>query len=124
MAKTYIWQLRNPDGGPKGLEFAMGSSAPTDVMLGHAPRVAGPVRPAVELGERAFDVGERRRDRPRDRGRAQALDGLGRPVADTLAEREVHSGFGRSGEASELVLERAFPFLERSADVHVSSIRS
>ena len=36
MAKTYIWQLRNPDGGPKGLEFAMGSSAPTDVMLGHA----------------------------------------------------------------------------------------
>lgn len=32
----YVWELRNPDGGAMGLEFARGRSAPTDVMLGHA----------------------------------------------------------------------------------------
>jgi hypothetical protein len=36
MAETYLWELRNPDGGSTGLEFARGKSAPTDVMLGHA----------------------------------------------------------------------------------------
>jgi hypothetical protein len=36
MARTYIWELRNPDGGPTGLEFAKGRSAPTDVMIGHS----------------------------------------------------------------------------------------
>ena len=36
MATTYIWELRNPDGGSLGLEFARGKSAPTNVMLGHA----------------------------------------------------------------------------------------
>jgi hypothetical protein len=32
----YVWELRNPDGGGMGLEFARGRSAPTEVMLGHA----------------------------------------------------------------------------------------
>jgi hypothetical protein len=36
MAETYIWDLRNPDGGSMGLEFARGRSAPTDIMLAHA----------------------------------------------------------------------------------------
>lgn len=36
MTETYVWELRNPDGGAFGLEFARGTSAPTDVMLVHA----------------------------------------------------------------------------------------
>jgi hypothetical protein len=32
----YIWDLRNPDGGAMGLDFARGRSAPFDVMLAHA----------------------------------------------------------------------------------------
>jgi hypothetical protein len=36
MGETYVWELRNPDGGAMGLEFARGASAPTDVMLVHA----------------------------------------------------------------------------------------
>lgn len=36
MARTYLWHLRNPDGAARGLEYATGSSAPTDVMLAHA----------------------------------------------------------------------------------------
>jgi hypothetical protein len=36
MARTYVWDMRNPDGAAMGLEFARGSSAPTDRMLGHA----------------------------------------------------------------------------------------
>ena|SRR5438105_3975224 len=36
MAKTYVWELRNPDGGSTGLEFARGKSAPTSRMLGHS----------------------------------------------------------------------------------------
>lgn len=32
----YIWNLRNPDGGAMGLDFARGRSAPHDVMLAHA----------------------------------------------------------------------------------------
>jgi hypothetical protein len=36
MADTYFWELRNPDGGSLGLEFARGKSAPTKTMLGHA----------------------------------------------------------------------------------------
>jgi len=36
MGETYVWELRNPDGGALGLEFARGTSAPTDVLLVHA----------------------------------------------------------------------------------------
>jgi hypothetical protein len=36
MADTYTWHLRNPDGASRGLEFATGASAPTDVMLAHS----------------------------------------------------------------------------------------
>jgi hypothetical protein len=36
MPKTYLWALRNPDGGSTGLEFARGTSAPTNTMLGHS----------------------------------------------------------------------------------------
>jgi hypothetical protein len=36
MAESYLWDLRNPDGGSVGLDFARGRSAPTDVMLAHA----------------------------------------------------------------------------------------
>jgi hypothetical protein len=36
MAETYVWELRNPDGGMLGLEFARGQSAPTQVILVHA----------------------------------------------------------------------------------------
>jgi hypothetical protein len=36
MPRTYVWELRNPDGGSTGLEFARGKSAPTDRMLGHS----------------------------------------------------------------------------------------
>ena len=36
MGETYVWDLRNPDGGALGLEFARGASAPTDTMLVHA----------------------------------------------------------------------------------------
>src|SRR5207249_4139074 len=36
MAETYFWELRNPDGGSLGLEFARGKSAPTRTILGHA----------------------------------------------------------------------------------------
>src|SRR5438094_7252554 len=36
MANTYVWELRNPDGGSTGLEFARGTSAPTDRMLVHS----------------------------------------------------------------------------------------
>src|SRR5436309_6835498 len=36
MGETYVWEIRNPDGGASGLEFARGTSSPTDVMLVHA----------------------------------------------------------------------------------------
>jgi len=36
MPKTYVWEVRNPDGGSMGLEFARGKSAPTERMLGHS----------------------------------------------------------------------------------------
>jgi hypothetical protein len=36
MTQTYVWELRNPDGGAMGLEFARGTSSPTDVILVHA----------------------------------------------------------------------------------------
>jgi hypothetical protein len=36
MTETYVWEIRNPDGGALGLEFARGTSAPTDEMLVHA----------------------------------------------------------------------------------------
>src|SRR2546429_8065267 len=36
MSETYVWELRNPDGGAMGLEFARGASSPTDVILVHA----------------------------------------------------------------------------------------
>lgn len=36
MSEQYVWDLRNPDGGMLGLEFARGVSAPCDVMLAHA----------------------------------------------------------------------------------------
>ena len=36
MSKSYVWELRNPDGGAMGLEFGRGVSAPTDVILVHA----------------------------------------------------------------------------------------
>ena len=45
MAETYVWELRNPDGGALGLEFARGASAPTDTMLVHA----APSRVHVEV---------------------------------------------------------------------------
>ena len=45
MTKTYVWEMRNPDGGAFGLEFARGTSAPTDVMLTHA----APSRLSVEV---------------------------------------------------------------------------
>jgi hypothetical protein len=32
----HIWELRNPDGGMLGMEFARGLAAATDVMLAHA----------------------------------------------------------------------------------------
>lgn len=32
----WVWELRNPDGGMLGLEFARGTSDPTDCMLAHA----------------------------------------------------------------------------------------
>jgi hypothetical protein len=31
-----VWEIRNPDGGPQGLEIARGRSAAHDVMLTHA----------------------------------------------------------------------------------------
>ncbi len=43
----FVWDLRNPDGGGMGLEFARGRSAPTDVMLAHAL----PERVDVEVRE-------------------------------------------------------------------------
>jgi hypothetical protein len=36
MSGSYVWELRNPDGGALGLEFARGQSSPTEVMLVHA----------------------------------------------------------------------------------------
>jgi hypothetical protein len=36
MTQTYVWELRNPDGGAMGLEFARGTSSPTDVILVHS----------------------------------------------------------------------------------------
>lgn len=33
---AYTWELRNPDGGMLGLEFARGVSAATDVILAHS----------------------------------------------------------------------------------------
>jgi hypothetical protein len=36
MATQYEWELRNPDGGMLGMEFAHGVSAPTDVILAHS----------------------------------------------------------------------------------------
>ena len=33
---TYIWDLRNPDGGMLGLEFARGVADATDCMLAHS----------------------------------------------------------------------------------------
>ena len=36
MGETYVWEMRNPDGGAFGLEFARGTSAPTDAILVHA----------------------------------------------------------------------------------------
>ena len=45
MGETYVWELRNPDGGAMGLEFARGQSSPTDVMLVHAT----PTRINVEV---------------------------------------------------------------------------
>ena len=36
MGESYVWELRNPDGGAMGLEFARGVSSPTNVMLVHA----------------------------------------------------------------------------------------
>jgi hypothetical protein len=48
----YVWELRNPDGGAMGLEFARGRSAPTDLMLGHAL----PERVDVEVRDEAGGV--------------------------------------------------------------------
>jgi hypothetical protein len=36
MRDTYTWQLRNPDGGMLGLEFAYARTACCDVVLAHA----------------------------------------------------------------------------------------
>src|SRR5438132_2683785 len=36
MGETYVWEMRNPDGGAFGLEFARGTSSPTDTILVHA----------------------------------------------------------------------------------------
>jgi hypothetical protein len=36
MTQTYVWELRNPDGGAMGLEFARGTSSSTDVILVHS----------------------------------------------------------------------------------------
>jgi hypothetical protein len=36
VSEQYVWDLRNPDGGMLGLEFARGVSAPCDVILAHA----------------------------------------------------------------------------------------
>jgi hypothetical protein len=36
MGETYVWEMRNPDGGALGLEFARGSSSPTTEILVHA----------------------------------------------------------------------------------------
>jgi hypothetical protein len=33
---TYTWELRNPDGGMLGVEFARGVSAPAEVILAHS----------------------------------------------------------------------------------------
>ena len=45
MSETYVWELRNPDGGALGLEFARGTSSPTDAILVHA----APSRLSVEV---------------------------------------------------------------------------
>src|SRR5438874_9540440 len=46
-AVDYVWDIRNPDGGSMGLEFARGKSAPADTMLAHAL----PERATVEVRE-------------------------------------------------------------------------
>lgn len=33
---AWVWELRNPDGAMLGLEFARGTSDPTDCLLAHA----------------------------------------------------------------------------------------
>ena len=52
MGDSYVWDLRNPDGGAAGLEFARGRSAPTDVMFVHAT----PSRVNVEVRDRNGDL--------------------------------------------------------------------
>jgi hypothetical protein len=52
MGDSYVWDLRNPDGGAMGLEFARGRSAPTDVMLVHAV----PERVNVEVRNQAGEL--------------------------------------------------------------------
>jgi hypothetical protein len=49
---SYTWDLRNPDGGAMGLEFARGRSAPTEVMLVHA----APERLNVEVRNQAGEL--------------------------------------------------------------------
>src|SRR5437763_17209249 len=44
-AVDYVWDIRNPDGGSMGMEFARGKSAPADAMLAHAL----PERATVEV---------------------------------------------------------------------------
>ncbi|HEU5034396.1 MAG TPA: hypothetical protein VFT62_06520 [Mycobacteriales bacterium] len=50
MSDSHTWELRNPDGGMLGTEFARGVAAPTDVMLAHSlpARVTVVVREADE----------------------------------------------------------------------------
>src|SRR5437588_468814 len=52
MGDSYVWDVRNPDGGAMGLEFARGRSAPADVMLVHAL----PERVNVEVRNQAGEL--------------------------------------------------------------------
>jgi hypothetical protein len=82
-----------------------------------AAHVAGAVRVLVELVERPSDVGELRVELLRGVNLRDALDGLGRALADALAERHgAHRIAGSGGEGSELVLEQASNAFERAAD--------
>ena len=55
---AWVWELRNPDGGMLGLEFARGTSDPTDCLLAHAlpERVSVTVTADDEVVARGDDL--------------------------------------------------------------------
>ncbi|MFN2545458.1 MAG: hypothetical protein ABR600_12955 [Actinomycetota bacterium] len=62
MADSYVWDVRNPDGGAMGLEFARGRSARVDVILVHA----APSRLTVEVRNQAGVLVAKGRDLTHD----------------------------------------------------------